>query len=1139
MSAASLLRRAKHLRSRGVPWAELPGDALAWVLASLDGDRSVLVVCDEPDAAERLVSGLRFFHPHPSRVEPFPADDVKPYDGFSPSSDLPAQRTRVLHRLARGEALTVVTSARALMQRIPDRASRDKGTRVLRVGDTIERDDLTAWLSDSGYLATGRVDRPGTYAARGDVLDIWSAGLNRVIRVDFFDDEIESLRAIDVKTLRVVRRLNKATLLPAREERFDEAALTRATADLTRRASALGFGVRARRRFIEDLRAGIRVAGLSDSLPALVETEAPLQPLGHLPCVVVHPGSVAASLRDAWDTAHRRWNDLEESERPLVVPSDRFVHPDEVLDTLTASHSLVELKGQDDSEGLGCRPVDGLAARGKELGPVVNKLLDLASGRKTLVMVARSARRAEMLEQLLEPHGLQLVGRTAVEDCLPGEASLMVGDLPRGFIAAEGGLAFVPAHAIFGRARASRRARHHELFDVSVGNVAELKQQEPVVHRIHGIGRFEGLHRLNLKGAEQDFVKLVYRGDDVLYLPVTAIAELSRYTASRVGGAVKLDRLGGATWEARKGKVRDQLLGLAQDLLQLAARRELATRPGLPAAGKAYHRFEASFPHQETEDQAQAILDVLDDLESDVPMDRLICGDVGFGKTEVAMRAAMRMVEAGRQVAVLCPTTVLAYQHLLTFRERFEGTAVRVGMLSRFSSTADAKATALALTNGEVDIVVGTTKLLGRTIRFKDLGLVVVDEEHRFGVSQKSRLKKMRTEVDILSMSATPIPRTLQMAVSGLRSMSVIATPPAHRLSVRTTLARFNRTRVRDAILMEHKRGGQVYLVHNRVETIEAMRDKVAEWVPEVRLDVAHGQMKSEELEDVLLRFMKRDIDVLVCTAIVESGIHLPNVNTMLVHRADLFGLAQLYQLRGRVGRSDVRGNCILMTPEETTREARKRLGVLVEHTGLGAGFNIATADLELRGGGNFLGKSQSGNIDAVGYDTWVELLGETVASVRGRGALQKLDCEVDVPVPAFLPESLLTDLSRRMSWYRRLAEAPSVEALDALIDDLEGEVGSLPQEARNLQGLLTVKRECEQLGISHCRWLKVRVELTLHEASAVSDAKIDALQRAHPKRIRWSSTDGQRVVSARFTPREAQRPFRFLRWFLARLRTD
>ncbi|MEM6925312.1 MAG: transcription-repair coupling factor, partial [Myxococcota bacterium] len=914
----------------------------------------------------------------------------------------------------------------------------------------------------------------------------------------------------------------------------DDAAIDHAKDVLARLTQDRSDGGPRRRRVIEELRSGIRFSAVEDYLPALVSTEAPLDALDGLVPIVVVPGDVEAALRDFEGTAQRRFDLLELDERPLVPPSERFVSAARVIERLETAHRVHDLPA-DGAVDLGARPIDDLVVRGADLSPVVSRLLHLASEDVGIALVVDDEEREDRLLQMLEPHGLRPSRADDPTTLSRGKIATLVGDLPRGFVAPGSGLAYVPVHAMFGSSVRRRvRERAHALFEGAVQSMADLKVGDPVVHRRHGVGRYLGLTRIDVsEGTAQDFVKLEYRGEQHMFLPVAALDQLSRYRAANPDARVVLDKLGGQTWSTRKRKVRDHLLSMAQELLGLFARRELATREPYVDIGPRYRAFEARFPHEETPDQAAAIEAVQEDLSKPFPMDRLICGDVGFGKTEVAMRAAMRVLESGRQVAVLAPTTVLAYQHFQSFRSRFEDDPqVEVRLLSRFVTPAQERDALQGLAQGDVDVVVGTTAILGRRVTIPNLGLVVVDEEHRFGVKQKARLKRMRTAVDVLAMSATPIPRTLQMALSGVREMSIIATPPKNRLEVRTTVARATESRIRDAILTELDRGGQTFVIHNRVETIDRFANQLREWMPEVRFAVAHGQMEAEELERVMVDFVAGAHDVLVSTAIIESGIDLPNVNTMLVDRADQFGVAQLYQLRGRVGRSDRRAQCILLVPETISAEARRRMRVIVDNQRLGSGFAVASADLEIRGGGNLLGASQSGNIDQVGYETWLELLEEAVHGARGDLDRQQVDPEIEVPADAFLPDAYVRDPQERLGWYKRFSNAPTPAAIERILDDLTTEFGEPPDAARNLGQLMASRLMCKELGVVRAAVLKVRVRLELHESTSLTEAQITRVIERHPKRF---SVDGSSVL-VRFTPRESDRPYRFLRWALVQL---
>ncbi|MEC7239595.1 MAG: DEAD/DEAH box helicase, partial [Myxococcota bacterium] len=631
-------------------------------------------------------------------------------------------------------------------------------------------------------------------------------------------------------------------------------------------------------------------------------------------------------------------------------------------------------------------------------------------------------------------------------------------------------------------------------------------------------------------------LQVEYRGGDRLYLPVHRLGDIARYRAAGEGKSQPmLDKLGGETWTVRKQKLKDAMLRYAHELLRTQANREVADGHAYEGVSDRFREFEESFPYEETIDQAAAIADVLEDLASRKPMDRLIVGDVGFGKTEVALRAAMRVADEGRQVAILCPTTVLAYQHYESFKERFEPFGIRVALLSRFRTAAQKRAVLAGLKSGEVSVVVGTTGILGRSVSFKDLGLLVVDEEHRFGVRQKESLKRMAVNVDYLAMSATPIPRSLHMALSDLRHFSLIATPPVDRLPIRTSLARFALARVREDIVRELSRGGKVFFVHNRVATIHSVARDVEEAVPEAKVAVAHGQMEARELENVLVDFIRGRANVLVCTAIIESGVDLPNVNTILVNNADHFGMAQLYQLRGRVGRSHIRGYCTLLLEhgKRMTPVAVQRLRALQDNTALGSGFAVASADMDIRGAGDLLGAKQHGHIQAVGFETYLELLEEAIAEAQGDVHRAKLEPEVEIPGAAFLPEDYVPGVPERLSFYKRLSNARDVESVKAIAGELEDLYGSMPIEALGICRLQEIKARCRDLGIASIHWLKVRCMIALDPNSPSKDAAMKELEKRHPTRFR--RLDESRVQVG-FTPEEAKLPHVFLHWVFQQL---
>ncbi len=1098
----------------------------------------VWVVVADGQEARRLAAEIRFYAPE-LPVLLFPADDVRPYDGLSPHPDLPRARITALDALCRGEARVIVAPVAALMLRVLPPEVLGRGP-VLEVGgDDRDPVELARTLADLGYLGVGRVEDPGTFSRRGDLLDLWPTGQGFPVRIDFFDIELEDIKRFDPTTQRTGESVERVRVLPAREEVLDPAALGRAAEVLRERVAERGQGSTRRREVLEDLRASIRFAGVDAWLPALHPLVPPWTYAEDATWVVVDSGRVDEALETWHRRVGARFAGLPEDEQPLIAPGERYLAPDEVGAALEHA-ARIEPVGLDDAVDVALSDNRELrVGDAASLAPVARRLAQRLAEGWRIGLVVDSPLRAERIGALLLPHGLTTrpVASADPQDWTPGVLGLVIGDLPRGFTAPNESLVVATADEIFGeklRVRGTRqRSVSQAARETGLSTFAQLKEGDLVVHRRHGIGEFLGLQRVEMGEAEQDMVQLRY-GNGRMYLPVTRLDALSRYHLTDDGKAPRLDRLGGATWQARKAKVKDAVLRLAHELLALQAARE--TRPGHAYVGLSprYRLFEEAFPYTETPDQASAIACVLEDLRAPQPMDRLVVGDVGFGKTEVAMRAAMRVVDEGRQVALLCPTTVLAFQHHRVFSERFAPFGVEVGLLSRFTTPAQRKDLVAGLRSGEAEVVIGTTSLLGRSVRFADLGLIVIDEEHRFGVRQKARLRALRKEVDVLSLSATPIPRSLYMAVTGLRTFSIITTPPVDRLPVHTSIARWGEGRIREDLLRELQRGGQAFFVHNRIRSIERAARQVRAAIPEARVEVAHGALDARELERVLVRFVERRFDVLVCTAIIESGVDMPSVNTILVDHAERFGLSQLYQLRGRVGRSHLRGYCTLMVHDETpmTRKATRRLRVLQEHTELGSGFTVASADLDQRGAGDLLGERQSGHVQAVGFETYVELLEEAIDEAQGRVHREQLDPEVNVPQPTLLPETWIPELEERLFTYKALASARTPEQVRSLLEVAQDRFGTTPVEALDLGRLFEARLRCRELGIARLDWLKVRVVLEFAPVSEVPPERLERLARRQPRRFKVTSTE-PRTLECRFSPQEAEQPFVVIHWLL------
>ncbi len=1073
------------------------------------------IVVPTREDADKWVRALRFFG---ARALLYPADDGRPWDGVSPHPDLPRQR--LVARLAT-DAL-VVAPAKALLQRVPAAPE----SRVLRVGEDHDRAALLAWLNARGYLSTQRVEEPGCWSIRGGLTDIWPTGADAPVRVEWFDEEVASIRTFDPASQRSGAKRDHVRVLPAREAVLDAETAERAAAYIHALGSERELPPGERRRVLQDLRNGVWFPGAEDYLPALLDL-APPTPAA--PLWIVEPDLVRVELARFEELVRARFQALEPEDRPLVRPFDRYLPAAEArLEGGVPVTSLV-LSG---AEAFETRATTSLKVGAGDLAPAVKQLRTWAAQGRPVTIVAESTGRAERLRALFEPHGVPLpTGRAG-----PGELRLVVGDLPEGFAAEEA--VFVTADELFVEhveRREGPRTGAGAFRRAAVASFAGVRPGDLVVHGRHGIGQYRGLARMPLGEGAGDFVIVEYRDGEKLYVPVHRLDLLTPYRSVEGDTKPRLDRLGGATWEARRAKVRDAVLKMAHELLRLYARRKIARAQAFRGSDAYYSQFEETFPFIETPDQERAIADVLDDLADDEPMDRLLVGDVGFGKTEVAMRACFRVVEGNAQAIVLCPTTVLAFQHGDTFRRRFEGFPVRIEVLSRFQGAGDSKRILADFQAGKVDILVATSKALGRAVHARNLGLVVVDEEHRFGVAQKEALKKMATGVHMLAMSATPIPRTLQMALSGVRKLSVMATPPVGRHQVRTEIARFSAERVREDILHELRRGGQVFFVHNRVEDIEAIAEWVREVVPEATVGVGHGQMPDEALERVLVQFVRRQFNVFVCTTIIESGVDLPNVNTMIVDDADKLGLAQLYQLRGRIGRGTQRALCTLLVRGvgELRRDAMARLRVLQENTELGSGFALASNDLELRGGGELLGDRQHGHIAAIGFDAYLELLEEAVAEARGEASRRQLEPEIEVAAPSWIPEDYVPDLPERLETYQRLARARTREDVRGVVDAMEDRYGAPPPEVVNLGWLSESRVRCRELGIEHVAFLKVRLVVRMHAPTQVNPRTVERLLAAEPARFRRL---GEREIEVRFTPEEGAHPFRVLEWVLQRL---
>jgi len=1058
-------------------WGNLPGAALSLAIAEAasNAKRFTLLLTADSQSAERLQEELAFFAPE-LPVLHFPDWETLPYDLFSPHQDIVSQRIATLYQLPElSHGVLVVPITTALHRLAPKRFLLGSSL-VLDVGQKLDVEQMRLRLEAAGYRCVDTVYEHGEFAVRGALIDLFPMGSALPYRIDLFDDEIETLRTFDPENQRSIDKVESIRLLPAREFPLRKEAVTCFRARFRER-----FDVDFRRCPIyQDLSTGITPAGIEYYLPLFYEETATL--FDYLP-----EDSQVFSLPGIEQAAEQFWNDVRnryeerrvDPERPLLPPAELFMPVEDCFARLKLWPRVVASQ-QDVEPGIGrerfpAQALPELAIESKASEPLgkLRQFLDGFPGR--VLFTAESAGRREVLLELLARLKLRPQEVEGWGGFLASEERLAIAIAPldEGLLLDE--VALVAESPLFGQRVMQRRRREksRDGGDNVIKNLTELREGAPVVHIDHGVGRYQGLVTLEIEGQAQEFLLLQYADEAKLYVPVASLHLIARYTGSD-DALAPLHKLGSETWQKAKRKAAEQVRDVAAELLDIYARRAARQGYAFKDPQVDYETFAAGFPFEETPDQQAAIDAVREDLLSAKPMDRLVCGDVGFGKTEVAMRAAFIAVHGGKQVAVLVPTTLLAQQHYNSFRDRFADWPVRVEVMSRFKSAKEVQNAITELADGKIDILIGTHKLLQDDVKFSNLGLVIIDEEHRFGVRQKEQLKALRSEVDILTLTATPIPRTLNMSIAGMRDLSIIATPPARRLSVRTFVMEANNPTIKEALLRELLRGGQVYYLHNDVKTIEKCAADLQALVPEARIAIGHGQMRERDLEQVMSDFYHKRFNVLVASTIIETGIDVPSANTIIIERADKFGLAQLHQLRGRVGRSHHQAYAYLLTPprKAMTDDAQKRLEAIANAQDLGAGFVLATHDLEIRGAGELLGEGQSGQIQAVGFTLYMEMLERAVKAIR-KGEQPNLEQplgggpEINLRLPALIPEDYLPDVHARLILYKRIANAADEDGLKELQVEMIDRFGLLPEPTKNLVRLTLLKLQAEKLGIT------------------------------------------------------------------------
>ena len=1065
----------------------LPNEARPWI---------VLTATDE--SAERIFNDLQFFYDliglSSERLALFPEWETLPYEATAPHIGLIARRMTTLHCLRTGAATVLVTSVAAAMHRLIPRSTFEQALLQFKTGHACEREPFLSNLLRLGYRRVSVVEIPGEFSVRGGIVDIFSTAYTDPVRVEFLGDQVESIRLFDPATQTSIKKLSEGLVLPAREylrppDTKDASATIPPDAEW-------------------------RSPDLYPHMDTLLDyLDAP-------PYLALdQPELLKKACETAWekiDDGYLRHADRDTTQ-PYPSPERLFLKWPELEQHTTAWPSLalepLAVPNASWTPALGFSgqtPASiGLGIRGTPFSQTLS-LLERLRDEHRVVLVARSRGQVDRLLALLREHDLPADEWTAAawSRRSTGKPPFYVvhGDLSAGFLSDDLRLALLTEEELFAKG-ARHKPQPKTKTATFLSSLEDLSVGDYVVHVQHGIAKYRGLKRLAVQDFESDYLILEFAGGDTLYVPLDRLSQIQRYSGAD-SHVPRLDRLGGTTWAKTTARVKKDIEEMAQELIELYANRELVQRNAYGAAGTLYHEFEAAFEYEETPDQLKAISDIVRDMESSRPMDRLVCGDVGYGKTEVAMRAAFKAVEHGRQVAVLVPTTLLAHQHYDNFAERFAPFPTRVALLSRFQSPRETKAILKDVASGVIDVVIGTHRLLQKDVTFPNLGLVIIDEEQWFGVKHKERLKQLRTQVDVLTLTATPIPRTLQMAMSSVRDLSIIDTPPAGRLAIRTEVVRSSDKTVRDAILRELGRGGQIYFVHNRVETMERIGAWLRQLVPEARMVMAHGQMDAKPLEAVMLKFVKHEADVLIASAIIQSGLDVPNANTIIVNRADMFGLAQLYQLRGRVGRGGDQAFAYFLIPDEgtLTGDAQKRLIAIQQFTELGSGFRIAAADLEIRGAGNLLGKQQSGHITAIGLDLYMQMVEQAVQRLKGHVVEEEPDPTLQLPVSAFIPEDFVADPHQRLSLYKRLTACGKVGELALLHGEIQDRYGHPPEPVERLLEVMQLRMHAKRLRLASIDVHGCSATLALNPKATMPDRVVHRLMDQFQKRLRFLS---------------------------------
>ncbi len=1084
----------------------------------------MVIICANALDATRLHEEIPVFAPE-LKVRLLPDWEILPYDAFSPHQDLVSERLATLHELLMGSCDIVLMPVTTALQKLGPPSFLAAHTFFFKKGDKLDEMALRAQLQQAGYDPVSAVVRPGEYSLRGGLIDLFPMGSALPYRIDLFGDEIDQIRSFDPDTQRSLFPVQEVRLLPGHEFPMDEEARTA----FRGRWREVFDGDPSRCSIYKDMGLGIPSAGIESYLPLFFDSTATVfdyAPLSKGPVWLGLHGELEDPIKGFWQDTQQRYNFLShDSSRPVLEPKQLYLQHDEFFGLLKSHARLSLQKNTVDSSEPVFWPLPDIGINRKEADPV-SKLKHLIANTQSRVLISTdSPGRRETIRQLFEEHQLKPQVLESFQEFLLDDAKLCLthSAIHDGFVASHAQIIVITESELFAAsARTRRKGKDKEASNVDtlVKDLSELKVGDPVVHAEHGIGRYQGLILLDVGNGEEEFLHLMYAHAATLYVPVSQLQLISRYAGADPETA-PLHQLGSGQWEKAKRKAAQQIRDTAAELLNLYAQRALRKGHAFEFSAHDYEAFAESFGFEETADQAAAIAAVIQDMTSGKPMDRLVCGDVGFGKTEVALRASFLAVMGGKQVAIMAPTTLLAEQHAETWKDRFADWPVKIVELSRFKTAKEISAALASMAKGEADIVIGTHKLFSADVKFPRLGLVIIDEEHRFGVRQKEALKSLRAEVDVLTLTATPIPRTLGMALEGLRDFSVIATAPQKRLAIKTFVRRESDDVIREAVLREIKRGGQVYFLHNEVDTIENRKQALEKLLPEARIAVAHGQMHERDLERVMRDFVTQRANVLLCTTIIETGIDVPTANTIIMHRADKFGLAQLHQLRGRVGRSHHQAYAYLTVPdpEALTKQAKLRLDAIQAMEELGSGFYLAMHDLEIRGAGEVLGDKQSGDISEIGFQLYTEMLNKAVKSLKSGKepdlmAPMEVISDISLGVPALLTNDYCPDVHERLSLYKRLSSVETHEKLLEIREELIDRFGELPEQAQSLFETHRLRLNMSSLGIKKIDANPVQITIQFIPNPPIDPIKIIQLVQTN-KRIQLNGQDKLKILPA------------------------